>query len=151
MNELQELYQQVILDHNKNPRNFAKPEEYSHTAEGLNPLCGDCVNVYLTIENDRISDVHFQGEGCAISKASASIMTDLLKGKTTQEAEQFFEQFHDLVTAAPGEEVDFENLGKMAVFAGVREFPARIKCATLAWHTVHSALHGKKSVDISTS
>lgn len=141
MSELRELYQEVILDHNKKPRNFRVLDEANHHAEGHNPLCGDNVTVYLDVENDVIKDISFQGSGCAISKASASLMTTVLKGKTLSEAEAAFEQFHKLVTADTDMDVDIEELGKLAVFSGVREFPARVKCASLAWHTVHSALH----------
>ena len=128
MNELNELYQQVILDHNKNPRNFGVINPYNHTAEGHNPLCGDHIDIYVLIENNIIKDISFQGHGCAISKASASIMTTLLKGKKVEEAEEMFGKFHNIVTSEPHTELDFENLGKIAVFGGVREFPARVKC-----------------------
>ncbi|MCL6493181.1 MAG: SUF system NifU family Fe-S cluster assembly protein [Ignavibacterium sp.] len=142
--ELRELYQQVILDHNKAPRNFRKIEDASNFAEGYNPLCGDNVTVYMKIDkNNIIQDISFQGSGCAISKASASLMTSMLKGKTVEEAEKLFNNFHDLVTDKLGDKPDMENLGKLAVFAGVREFPARVKCASLAWHTMLSALHNK--------
>ncbi len=147
MNELQELYQQVILDHNKNPRNFGKLEPATHHAEGHNPLCGDNVTVELFLDaNGVIRDIHFSGSGCAISKASASIMTTVLKGKTKHEAEKIFEQFQHLVTADMSEIADLESLGKLAVFAGVKEFPARIKCASLSWHTMTAALHGEEIV-----
>lgn len=141
--ELKELYQQVILDHNKSPRNYRKIENPSRFAEGYNPLCGDRIDIYLNLENDLISDISFQGSGCAISKASASLMTSMLKGKTKQEAEDLFNRFHDLVTDKLGANPDIEDLGRLAVFAGVREFPARVKCASLAWHTMMNALHGK--------
>uniref|UniRef100_A0A832G802 SUF system NifU family Fe-S cluster assembly protein n=1 Tax=Ignavibacterium album TaxID=591197 RepID=A0A832G802_9BACT len=142
--ELRELYQQVILDHNKAPRNFRKIEDASNFAEGYNPLCGDNVTVYMKIdENNVIQDISFQGSGCAISKASASLMTSMLKGKTVEEAEKLFNNFHDLVTDKLGDKPNLNNLGKLAVFAGVREFPARVKCASLAWHTMLSALHNK--------
>jgi nitrogen fixation NifU-like protein len=141
--ELRELYQQVILDHNKSPRNFRKIDNPSRFAEGYNPLCGDNINIYLKFDNDHISDISFQGSGCAISKASASLMTSILKGKTKEEAEQIFNRFHDLVTDKLGDNPDIEDLGKLAVFAGVREFPARVKCASLAWHTMINALHNK--------
>jgi nitrogen fixation NifU-like protein len=139
--ELKELYQQVILDHNKAPRNFRKIENPSRFAEGYNPLCGDKINVYLNFYNDHISDISFQGSGCAISKASASLMTSMLKGKSRTEAEELFNRFHDLVTDKLGDNPDIEDIGKLAVFAGVREFPARVKCASLAWHTMMNALH----------
>lgn len=142
--ELRELYQQVILDHNKSPRNFRKIENASNSAEGYNPLCGDNVTVYMKIdENNVIQDISFQGSGCAISKASASLMTSILKGKTKEEAEQIFNRFHNLVTDKLGNNPNIEDLGKLAVFAGVREFPARVKCASLAWHTMLNALHNK--------
>ena len=147
MNELQELYQQVILDHNKNPRNFGKLEPATHHAEGHNPLCGDNVTVELFLDAAGvIQDIRFSGSGCAISKASASIMTTVLKGKTKAEAEKMFEQFQHLVTADMSEIADLESLGKLAVFAGVKEFPARIKCASLSWHTMTAALHGEEIV-----
>lgn len=144
MDELQQLYQQVILDHNKNPRNYGKLDGASHSAEGLNPLCGDQINVELMIDNGVITGITFSGSGCAISKSSASIMTTILKGKTIAEAEDIFAQFHDLVTVDGG--FDEEALGKLAVFAGVREFPARVKCASLAWHTLHAALRGEAMI-----
>ncbi|MEP0861777.1 MAG: SUF system NifU family Fe-S cluster assembly protein [Ignavibacterium sp.] len=142
--ELRELYQQVILDHNKAPRNFRKIENATNHAEGHNPLCGDNVTIYLVIdENNVIKDIAFQGSGCAISKASASLMTSMLKGKTVEEAEKLFHKFHDLVTDKLGDNFSVDEFGKLAVFAGVREFPARVKCASLAWHTLMNALHGK--------
>ncbi|MCX8106082.1 MAG: SUF system NifU family Fe-S cluster assembly protein [Ignavibacterium album] len=142
--ELRELYQQVILDHNKAPRNFRKIENATNHAEGYNPLCGDNVTVYLIIdENNIIQDISFEGSGCAISKASASLMTSMLKGKSVEEAEKLFNKFHDLVTDKLGDEVNLAEFGKLAVFAGVKEFPARVKCASLAWHTLMNALHGK--------
>ncbi|MDR3708101.1 MAG: SUF system NifU family Fe-S cluster assembly protein [Capsulimonadaceae bacterium] len=140
MSELRELYQEVILDHNKKPRNFRVLETANHHADGHNPLCGDNVTVYLDVEDGVITDISFQGSGCAISKASASVMTTVLKGKSVAEAEDLFNQFHELVTADGSEELDADHLGKLAVFSGVREFPARVKCASLAWHTVHAAL-----------
>jgi len=142
--ELRELYQQVILDHNKSPRNFRAMENATRHAEGYNPLCGDRLDIYLIIEDGVVKDVSFKGEGCAISKASASVMTSLLKGKTVKEAEEMFENFHDLVTGKLGNNPDLEKLGKMAVFAGVQEFPVRVKCASLAWHTMMNALKGKQ-------
>lgn len=140
MSDLRELYQEVILDHNKKPRNFRTLEDASVAAEGHNPLCGDNVTVYLRMSGDTIEDIAFQGSGCAISKASASLMTTELKGKTREEAEDVFQRFHDLVTGQGDTEPDEESLGKLAVFSGVREYPARVKCASLAWHTLHSAL-----------
>lgn len=142
--ELRELYQQVILDHNKSPRNFKKLEPASHSAEGYNPLCGDTIHIYLFVEDGLIKDVSFQGSGCAISKASASLMSTLVKGKTVDEAHILFEKFHDLITGKLGENPDIDELGKLAVFAGVQEFPARVKCASLAWHTMESALKEDK-------
>ena len=142
--ELRDLYQQVILDHNKSPRNFRKIENATQHAEGFNPLCGDHIDVYLTVEDGFVKDVSFKGEGCAISKASASLMTSTLKGKTKEEAENLFNKFHDLVTGKLGDNPDIDELGKLAVFAGVQEFPVRVKCASLAWHTMINALHGKE-------
>ncbi|MCS7052913.1 MAG: SUF system NifU family Fe-S cluster assembly protein [Ignavibacterium sp.] len=142
--ELRELYQQVILDHNKSPRNFRKIENPTYFLEGYNPLCGDNITIYLLVdENNLIKDISFQGSGCAISKASASLMTSMIKGKTVDEAKKIFEKFHHLITAKVDEEVNLEELGKLAVFSGVREFPARVKCASLAWHTMIGALEGK--------
>ena len=141
--ELRELYQQVILDHNKSPRNFRKIENATLMAEGFNPLCGDHIDIFLIVEDGIVKDVSFQGSGCAISKASASLMTSIVKGKSTEEAEKLFERFHDLVTGKLGDNPQIEDLGKLAVFAGVREFPARVKCASLAWHTMINALNNK--------
>lgn len=147
MDELRELYQQVILDHNKSPRNFGKLERANHTAEGYNPLCGDRVNLYVEIENEVIKDIRFYGHGCAISKASASVMTTLVKGKSTAEAGELFKRFQQLITSDPAAEIDLEKFDKLAIFAGVREFPMRVKCAGLAWHTLKSALEdGSKIV-----
>jgi len=143
MADLRELYQQVILDHNKSPRNFGRLAHSDHDAEGHNPLCGDHIVIHLALDGDRIKEIGFEGSGCAISKASASLMTQALKGKTRAEAEAFFDRFHEMVTTPATEEVgDLDSLGKLAVFSGVREFPVRVKCATLAWHTLHSALAG---------
>jgi nitrogen fixation NifU-like protein len=142
MSELRELYQTTILDHNKQPRNFRVPEGANREAAGHNPLCGDRVTVHLRFEDDRVADVGFQGAGCAISTASASLMTQAVKGKRREEIEQLFERFHALVTADANEDVDVDAVGKLAVFAGVREFPVRVKCATLAWHTLRAALAG---------
>jgi nitrogen fixation protein NifU and related proteins len=140
---LDELYQEVILDHNRRPRNFRTIEQGRH-AEGHNPLCGDRLTVYLKIEGDRIQDASFQGSGCAISKASASLMTDLIKGKTIAEADALFERFHRLVTRSADDPV--EDLGKLSVFAGVRQYPARVKCASLAWHTLRAAAEARNEV-----
>lgn len=141
MSDLRELYQQLILDHSKKPRNFVKLEGANRTAEGNNPLCGDQITVYVEVKDDVIHKVGFQGSGCAISKASASMMTDSVKGKTTAEAHRLFERFHALVTGDGTS--DPNDLGKLAVFSGVREFPVRVKCAILAWHTMRAALEGK--------
>ena len=145
MFDLQDLYQEVIIDHNRSPRNFGKLDDATQVAEGYNPLCGDKLTLYLKTEDDVIADVSFNGSGCAISVASASLMTDSLKGKTIKEAEQLFENFHDLTMQEenPGEE-QMQSLGKLAALAGVKEYPARVKCATLCWHTLHSALQGEK-------
>ncbi|MDJ0788016.1 MAG: SUF system NifU family Fe-S cluster assembly protein [Myxococcota bacterium] len=146
MSELRELYQTTILDHNKRPRNFRVPEACTHDADGFNPLCGDQIKVYAQVEDDVVTDVAFQGSGCAISTASASMMTDLVKGKSLADAKDLFERFHELVTSDPASEPDVDELGKLAVFAGVREFPMRVKCATLAWHTLRNALDGTGEV-----
>lgn len=137
------LYEQVILDHNKNPRNFKKIENPDREIEGFNPLCGDHFTVYLKLDGDRIEDIGFHGAGCAISKSSASVMTTLLKGKTAAEARALFEKFHAMITADMDAAVDMESLGKLQVFSGVREYPVRIKCATLAWHALVAALEGE--------
>jgi len=146
MSDLRELYQQVIIDHSRSPRNYRELEEANHSAEGYNPLCGDQLTLYVVVEEDRIVDIAFKGSGCAISKASASLMTAELKGRTLAEAEQMFVKFREMVTSGHDAEVDDEGLGKLTVLAGVREFPVRVKCATLAWHTLRSALaeEGKK-------
>jgi nitrogen fixation NifU-like protein len=139
VSDLHDLYQETIIDHSKRPRNKGALEQATHSAEGYNPLCGDKVRVQLKIENGRIAGIGFEGAGCAISTASASLMTDTLKGKTPEEVETAFEKFHSLLTedrpASP-------DLGKLAVFSGVREYPMRVKCATLAWHTLRAALRG---------
>jgi nitrogen fixation protein NifU and related proteins len=146
MSELSELYQQVILDHNKKPRNFRKLETANHTAEGYNPLCGDQLTIYMNLENDRVTDVGFEGSGCAISKASASMMTQAVKGKSKEQAETLFKQFHSMVTGELDEENEENTLGNLKIFAGVREFPVRVKCATLPWHTMHAALNKEDQV-----
>ncbi|HOE67176.1 MAG TPA: SUF system NifU family Fe-S cluster assembly protein [Candidatus Hydrogenedentes bacterium] len=143
MAENRALYEQVILEHNKSPRNFREMTCADCKADGFNPLCGDQFTIYLKFEDDKIVDVSFKGCGCAISKSSASIMTTLLKGKTKKEAESLFVKFHALVTSEPDAPVNAEDLGRLAVFCGVREYPVRIKCATLAWHTMLAALDGK--------
>lgn len=137
MSDLRELYQQVILDHNKKPRNFRVIDPASHRADGHNPLCGDRVSVFASIEDGVIKDLAFQGRGCAISTASASLMTELLSGKTVAEAEALFDEFHDLVTS---DRPVRPAMGKLAVLSGVREYPSRVKCATLAWHALQAAL-----------
>jgi nitrogen fixation NifU-like protein len=144
--ELSELYQQVILDHNKKPRNFHKLENANRKAEGYNPLCGDQLNVYLSVEDDRVKDISFEGSGCAISKASASMMTQAVKGKSKLEAEALFNEFHRMVTGELNEETEPNELGRLKIFAGVRDFPVRVKCATLAWHTLHAALNDQSTV-----
>jgi len=144
MSELSELYQAVILDHNKKPRNFRKLESANRTAEGFNPLCGDQLHVYLQFEDDQVKDISFEGSGCAIWKASASMMTQAVKGKSKQEAEQLFEEFHRMVTGKLDEETEENHLGRLTIFAGVRDFPVRVKCATLSWHTLHAALNERE-------
>jgi nitrogen fixation NifU-like protein len=139
MSELRDLYQEVILEHSKKPKNYGELPSANHKAEGYNPLCGDHYTVFLDIKDGAIENLSFHGSGCAISKASASMMTQSLKGKTTAEAEALFTQFHDLVT---GHGNPAEDMGKLAVFAGVSEFPLRVKCATLAWHTLRAAIRG---------
>lgn len=137
------LYEQVILDHNKNPRNFRKMEDADRQIEGFNPLCGDRFTVYLKLDGDTISDVSFDGSGCAISKSSASVMSTVLKGKTLEEAEALFRLFHQMITADLDAPVDEAALGKLKVFSGVRAYPVRIKCATLAWHALEAAIQGE--------
>ncbi len=144
MADTRALYEQVILDHTKKPRNFREMEPCDHRVEGFNPLCGDKFTIYIKMDGDTIADVSFQGVGCAISKASASMMTEALRGKTRDEAKVLFGRFHHMVTAPQDEELDEEALGKLRVFGGVRAYPVRIKCATLPWHTVDSALSGDK-------
>ena len=146
MLDMKDLYQEVIIDHNRNPRNFGKLDDADRVGEGYNPLCGDRLNLYVKLDDGRISDLHFDGSGCAISVASASLMTDALKGKTLTEAEHLFTYFHHMVTdkhmPEPGQ---VTQLGKLAALLGVREYPARVKCATLCWHTLHSALEESKT------
>ena len=144
MSELSELYQQVILDHNKKPRNFRKLEDATQHAEGFNPLCGDQLTVYLRVEDGVVADVGFEGSGCAISKAASSMMTQAVKGKTKDEAERLFEEFHRMVTGELDEESEPNQLGRLKIFAGVRDYPARVKCASLPWHTMHAALEGEE-------
>jgi nitrogen fixation protein NifU and related proteins len=143
MSELRDLYQEVILDHYKRPRNFGPLEGADHKAEGHNPLCGDQVTVYIVLDKDVIRDISFQGSGCAISTASASLMTEILKGKTLAEVETLFGEFHTMLTGDPSQPAEPAQ-GKLAVFSGVREFPARVKCATLSWHTLQAALKEQK-------
>jgi nitrogen fixation NifU-like protein len=138
MSDLSDLYQEVILDHNRRPRNFRAIASPTHHAEGYNPLCGDRLDLFLDVEQGVIKDVAFQGAGCAISKASASLMTDAVKGRTVDEARDLFARFHRVVTTPPDRPV--EDLGKLSVLSGVREFPVRVKCASLAWHTLKAAL-----------
>ncbi len=141
MSDLSDLYQEVILDHGRNPRNFRVMADATATAEGLNPLCGDRYGVFLRMDGDRIADVSFQGSGCAISKASASLMSQALKGKSAAEAEDLFQRFHKMVVEGDASQAD--GLGKLAVLKGVADFPTRVKCASLAWHALHAALRGE--------
>ncbi|AWU96087.1 Fe-S cluster assembly sulfur transfer protein SufU [Azospirillum ramasamyi] len=146
MDDLRELYQEVILDHGKNPRNFRHPDDANREAKGENPMCGDRFMVYLTLKDGVVDDVAFQGRGCAISTASASMMTELVRGKTAEEAERLFHAFHELCTQDEPdipEGVDDETMEKLMVMSGVRQFPVRVKCATLAWHAMNAALHGE--------
>lgn len=144
---MKQLYQELILDHNKNPRNFKTLDPADREALGHNPLCGDKLKLFVNIDdNNIITDVGFIGDGCAISKASASMMTTMVKGKTIDEAEELFHQFHDMSTGKLDVDKDTHKLGKLAIFAGVRDLPARVKCATLSWHTLHTALNDKKEV-----
>ena len=145
MTDLQDLYQELILDHGSRPRNLKKLAGANHTAEGYNPLCGDKVKVYVNLDGEVVKDISFEGAGCAISTASASIMTETLKGKTRAQAEELFHTFHDLVTGQQAQ-LDAPELGKLAVFSGVSEFPIRVKCATLAWHTLRAAMNGEDEV-----
>ena len=144
MSDLGDLYQEVILDHNRQPRNFRTMEAPSHEADGYNPLCGDRIHIFLKTENGVIEDVSFQGSGCAISTASASILTETLRGKTVAEAQEVFVAFHDMVTGQGDRLPDLDRLGKLAAFQGVCEFPVRVKCATLCWHTFKAALGDEK-------
>ncbi len=146
MSELSELYQEVILDHNKSPRNFKRIPDADRTAEGYNPLCGDQVTIYVKLNGDVIEDISFQGSGCAISKASASIMTMSLKGKTKEEADRLFDRVHQMLTEELVVEGDSRGLDRVAALSGVRKFPARVKCASLSWHTVRTALRGDQDL-----
>lgn len=148
MSGLDELYQAVILDHNRAPRNFRRIEHADRHAEGRNPLCGDHVQVWLALDGDTIADASFQGQGCAISKASASLMTTVVKGRTIAEAEALFTRFHDLVTGKATAPDAAPTLGRLAVFAGVAGYPVRVKCATLAWHALRQALEGERAVGL---
>ena len=139
--ELRDLYQEVILEHSKKPRNYGLLESANHKAEGYNPLCGDHYTIFVNVKDDAIAEISFQGAGCAISKASASMMTQALKGKSAEQVEDLFTRFHDLVTGLGGKP---DDLGKLAVFAGVSEYPLRVKCATLAWHAMRAALKGEQ-------
>lgn len=146
MFDLKDLYQEVIVDHNRSPRNFGKMDNADRVTEGFNPLCGDRLNLYLKLDNNKISDMSFDGSGCAISVASASLMTDALKGKSLSEAETIFHDFHRLVTDDKPQDIQrVEHLGKLAALLGVKHYPARVKCATLCWHTLHSAIEGNKT------
>ncbi len=140
MFDIKDLYQEIIVDHNRSPRNFGKLDDADKTIEGFNPLCGDKLTLYLKIEGQKINDIAFDGSGCAISVASASLMTDAMKGKSLAEAETLFNEFHNLITT--DDDFDTEHLGKLAALAGVKAYPARVKCASLCWHTLHSAIQG---------
>ncbi len=142
MSELTDLYQELILDHNRRPRNYGVLPDADHTAKGYNPLCGDKLTIYAKLDGDRIAGLMFEGSGCAISKASASLLTDAVKGKTIAEADALFARVHAMLTAPMDQAVDVESMGKLAVLSGVREFPVRVKCASLAWHTLKAALEG---------
>ena len=146
MSELSELYQQVILDHNKKPRNFRKLENANHTAEGYNPLCGDHLTIYVNVGDDAVQEIAFEGSGCAISKAAASMMTQAVKGKSREQTEKLFKEFHSMVTGELDEETEENSLGNLKIFAGVRDFPVRVKCATLPWHTMQAALNKQDRV-----
>ena len=145
--DLRDLYQQVIMDHNKKPRNFRDMDDANHLAHGNNPLCGDALVVFVKLAGDVIEDVSFQGSGCAISVASASLMTEALKGKTLAEAETLYDAVHKQML---GEDIDPSALGKLEVLSGVKEFPARVKCATLSWHTMHAALDSDHDLSVTT-
>jgi nitrogen fixation NifU-like protein len=148
MSELNDLYQEVILDHNRRPHNFRVSDPASAKQEGYNPLCGDRLTLFLTLDGEVITDAAFQGSGCAISKASASLMTDAVKGKTITEARALFDQFHDMITSDPG--TPTADLGKLSVFSGVRDYPTRVKCASLAWHTMKAAVAHQGDAPVST-
>ena len=143
MSELQELYQEMVMEHNWKPRNFRVLEAADRSAEGFNPFCGDMITLYLKLDGDVITDVAFQGSGCSISRASASMMTESVMGKTTAEAETIFDAFRQMITRGPEDDFDSDRLGDLEVLAGVSEYPVRVKCATLSWHTLREALEGK--------
>ncbi len=143
MSDLQELYQDMVIDHNNRPRNFRKLEGANREVDGYNPLCGDRITLYVNLDGDRIADVGFQGSGCAISRASASMMTESVKGKDVAEAQKIFEAFRRMITRGPDEDFDADVVGDLEILSGVSEFPARVKCATLSWHTLRSALEGE--------
>jgi nitrogen fixation NifU-like protein len=143
MSELEELYQEMIMDHNRKPRNFRELEDANRSSNGFNPFCGDTVNLYLKVDGDVITDVAFQGSGCAISRASASMMTESIQGKTAAEAEKVFDAFHKMITRGPDGDFDAEGLEDLEVLSGVSEYPVRVKCATLSWHTLRAALEGQ--------
>lgn len=150
MSDMRELYQEVILDHHKHPRNFGRLEGANRHAEGFNPLCGDRVTIYALVEDEVVRAVAFDGSGCAICVASASVMTDELIGRSLSEVEQLYGKFHEAVMSDSGTPVDVDGLGKLAVFAGVREFPVRVKCATLPWHALRAALKNPDGVSVTT-
>ena len=152
MYDLEDLYQEVVMDHNRRPRNFNKLENAQRTAEGFNPLCGDQISLYVNVDDDGvIEDIGFEGAGCAISKATASMMTEAIKGKNVDKAEEIFEAFRHMLTRKPEEDYDYELLGDLEILQGVSQFPTRIKCATLSWHTLNSALDGKQPSGQKTS
>jgi nitrogen fixation NifU-like protein len=143
MSDLRDLYQETIIGHAKSPKNFRVMQVYNRKLEGYNPLCGDRLTLYLNVEGDTVKDASFQGSGCAISTASASLLTEAVKNKTATKIDDLIDAFHEMITGTPDQEVDTERLGKLAVFHGVCEYPSRVKCASLAWHTLRSALHGE--------
>jgi nitrogen fixation NifU-like protein len=143
MSEMRDLYQQLIVDHARSPRNFGRLDGGARRVEGVNPLCGDRLTLFVRLEGDRVAEARFEGSGCAISTASASLLTEAVRGRTVEAVQDLIRRFHDVVTAPPGAPVATEGLGKPAVLAGVREFPARVKCATLAWHSMRAALTGE--------
>ena len=152
MYDLEDLYQEVVMDHNRRPRNFKKLENAQRTAEGFIPLCGDQISLYVNVDDDGvIEDIGFEGAGCAISKATASMMTEAIKGKNVDKAEEIFQAFRHMLTRKPEEEYDYELLGDLEILQGVSQFPTRIKCATLSWHTLNSALDGKQPSGQKTS